>query len=53
VAYYDDRQQRQTRFGIVEAVDAESAIKIAAEKFGIPDPRRRRRLVATRIDEDS
>jgi hypothetical protein len=41
------------RFGIVEAVNAESAIKIAAEKFGIPDPRRRRRLVATRIDEES
>jgi hypothetical protein len=39
--------KKGTRFGLVEAVDAESAIKIAAEKFGIPDPRRRRRLVAT------
>jgi hypothetical protein len=38
--------------GVVEAVDAQSAIKIAAERFGIPDPRRRRRLVATRIDEE-
>jgi hypothetical protein len=41
------------RLGMIEAVDAESAIKIAAEKFGIPDARRQRRLVATRVDEES
>jgi hypothetical protein len=37
--------------GIVEAVDAETAIKLAIERFGITDPERQRRLIAHQIGE--
>jgi hypothetical protein len=35
--------------GMVEAADAEGAIKAAVEKFGITDPWQQSRLVAQRI----
>jgi len=35
--------------GTVEARTAEEAIEVAAERFGITDPERRKRLTAIRI----
>ena len=35
--------------GIVEAPDAESAIRVAIEKFGISDPQKQERLAAYRV----
>jgi len=43
-------RQKGQRLGTVEAPDADSAIKIAIEQFGITDPQRQRRLVAQAIE---
>jgi hypothetical protein len=37
--------------GTVRAANADAAVRLAAELFGITDPRYQRRLVATRIVE--
>jgi hypothetical protein len=37
--------------GLVEAPEAETAIKVAIKKFEISDPERQRRLTAQRIGE--
>jgi hypothetical protein len=43
-------RKKGARLGTVEAPDAETAIKIAIEQFGITDPERQRRLVAQPIE---
>jgi hypothetical protein len=43
---------KRRSLGTVPAANAEAAIKVAIETFGISDPRGRRRLVATRIIEE-
>lgn len=43
-------RQKGEYIGMVDAPDAEAAIKIAIEEFGITDPQRQRRLVAQPIE---
>jgi hypothetical protein len=44
--------RKREGLGVVEAINAEAAIKVAIATFGISDLRRQRRLVATRILEE-
>jgi hypothetical protein len=43
-------RKKGERIGTVEAPDAEAAIKVAIEEYGITDPERQRRLVAQPIE---
>jgi hypothetical protein len=43
-------RKKGERIGTVEAPDAETAIKVAIEQFGITDPQHQRRLVAQPIE---
>jgi hypothetical protein len=45
LAHHLDSPQGE-RFGTVEAPDAETAIKVAIEEFGITNPHQQRRLAA-------
>ncbi len=42
-------RRKGEHLGVVEAADADEAIKVAIERFGISDPERRRRLVVHHV----
>jgi transcriptional regulator with XRE-family HTH domain len=47
--YRSNEKRERATFGTVEAVDADSAIKTAIERFKITDPEQQKRLVARRL----
>jgi hypothetical protein len=46
---YRSNEKRAVHIGTIEAVDADSAIKTAIERFKITDPEQQKRLVARRL----